>query len=1540
MERKFKPIKNGRIQRVYNSVKIPQTRFKEGPLGIEPAKSGTNAEGPKGIFYGNEAITQVVPFINVVDIDWNGVEVDNGNVELNTTSDFLDWIENLQKYSEQITYENLKTSQFKPGNVYCIENYICTSSLENTQCDTTTLKIFVQALSSSLLNENAYAYDNDGNIYHIKYSLNNDDIRFNWADTTNGKGVIYWMKDQFGNECPYDFKHIKFKGTNDNYYYTFDSSGNDISVNSLCNNNIIYPCYQGGKQILNFIIITKASNLSDPTIESKLSDIIIKSSCHHITLTASEHVLIQGGNYNVKLLGTYHQTLIAPETFTTENQQSFSSLKSQSYWSVIGKQSDFDIVEKNLLDDAASINNESIEYIINNNYGILNCDNAFIKNLQSENIVTDYLTVNKSAHFFELIIDQMNSVSGVQINTAANCTAELVELYDSDNHIVDITSPNHPTPSYYRVYWRNSDGNKKITNNWKKFDQALCQTFNVGDNGNKYYWRLVVKTNNDTGENTRYINFNTNSVITAAQTFAIEFDSSMASVVFNSQVPEHWDSSHLKWSPEHLSETLELTNLSIVSRQIQIVTNAVTKLNIEIQYTDQSNRIIYAEDYTSVYTITLEEGKELSKVIISSAVIEKWEECNWIDLSYGIVDRDPNNSSTPEVGDALCQLGYRYNRLVDPTQDDIARASAIIIAAYKTPDGTLQPPSYAQYQNIIDFDLPSHRKTYFDANGAKFVGKFEIQTDGGDTSMEEYINSLRSDNPFEIRLTNTDGSIINTILLRTDSEHQIQDLNNFPAQFNVQVINKETGIPYMLGLDDEVDLTLNTVTYYLHDEHVGYDYNDIHGTPPVGIYIDGLTLTDNDTFNISCAFNSPGNQLINNSSIQVHAKILLNDSSSTDDDSGDENTFQNVYLTIPILGVESADAELWRLRKNREIACVRRRNLIHSNISSSELYVNLSYSIEHIFGGTSTILSDAENKALSIQIYDNTFGHIGNVILQAEDYIDSCWIYENTVTNWINLQNKPTYFVIKLMEDDTVLYSTILTVTLEPASFFTVVDGLTSSIQSSNNSISEIEQTANKIKLSVDNINQWMNGEFPQDIPGEQKFIFLRTNSNNLELSWDGDLDENEFDNDDVNDRWTTYRVEPTEDYQYVWCSNCVYIEDYAEWTEWSYPVLLKAYGVPGGFVNGASLEVQAGRIASNVYRANEMGYITSSEISQTANHIRAAVTDTIEGDLRSTGIDITTGEIILDANKTTINGNLSIHNANEGLIVYDHETDKPAITILGETLGNFLEDNTLNQDINTLTLKQDITNIQKDTSGNLTFDLNFGTIYQDQTLLIRDIYFWIGQGSSSEISWTAYLKKDGVSIWSRTGTLHNVLAEDPQFSIPMRPYLGATSVDEGIYTCTVNVSLNSINFDITKVHGYARIVKTIETVQKIAKDGALFLTNGMNYSWFGPDITMLRRDKSFIKLDETGAQISGLKVLNNPNSNGNFYPTLDHGIITTNGSAIYLPTASSSVGKVYFIKNTGSSTYIYHDGTNDTLTNKPMITWCDGSGWYILSGS
>jgi hypothetical protein len=43
----------------------------------------------------------------------------------------------------------------------------------------------------------------------------------------SGKGIIYYMKDEYNNECPYDFKNIQFIRLLDNEDYLDLETGSD-----------------------------------------------------------------------------------------------------------------------------------------------------------------------------------------------------------------------------------------------------------------------------------------------------------------------------------------------------------------------------------------------------------------------------------------------------------------------------------------------------------------------------------------------------------------------------------------------------------------------------------------------------------------------------------------------------------------------------------------------------------------------------------------------------------------------------------------------------------------------------------------------------------------------------------------------------------------------------------------------------------------------------------------------------------------------------------------------------------------------------------------------------------------------------------------------------------------------------------------------------------------------------------------------------------------------------------------------------------------
>ena len=104
--------------------------------------------------------------------------------------------------------------------------------------------------------------------WQIWYDVNNDTTKYEWADSTNGKGVIYRMIDEWGNDCPYDFKNILF--TKSNTYtaaYTFnkfvsgDTANSDFSLlGGYCYSNIIKTyCNNSALHHLNFIVFLNTS---------------------------------------------------------------------------------------------------------------------------------------------------------------------------------------------------------------------------------------------------------------------------------------------------------------------------------------------------------------------------------------------------------------------------------------------------------------------------------------------------------------------------------------------------------------------------------------------------------------------------------------------------------------------------------------------------------------------------------------------------------------------------------------------------------------------------------------------------------------------------------------------------------------------------------------------------------------------------------------------------------------------------------------------------------------------------------------------------------------------------------------------------------------------------------------------------------------------------------------------------------------------------------------------------------------------------------
>lgn len=141
------------------------------------------------------------------------------------------------------------------NQTYRITDFETTSSAANTQCTGEQMIIRVKAENDSRLFPEAKIVSCNETVFgtnylkwKVLYDINNDTSLYSWADTVNGKGVIYYLEDERGNCCDYDFKNIKFiKNGDTNYYFTFSYlNGTDIeeaSVKSesycICNNNVI-----------------------------------------------------------------------------------------------------------------------------------------------------------------------------------------------------------------------------------------------------------------------------------------------------------------------------------------------------------------------------------------------------------------------------------------------------------------------------------------------------------------------------------------------------------------------------------------------------------------------------------------------------------------------------------------------------------------------------------------------------------------------------------------------------------------------------------------------------------------------------------------------------------------------------------------------------------------------------------------------------------------------------------------------------------------------------------------------------------------------------------------------------------------------------------------------------------------------------------------------------------------------------------------------------------------------------------------------------
>ena len=249
----------------------------------------------------NAIYTPETPFLKgrtvteAIDVLYEKVGEDEARLD-----EFADYLysEQSMHFERSVTYENLvklvKQSKLRWGMLYRLTNYQATVNSELVNASTRLqvvdsgqntnhgFDIILRATSNNTLNENC-RFMKSVNSYYFedcaleswegKYSLKNDHTRFEWADE-NGFGVIYYMKDNFGNEAHYDFKNIVF---GDDKLFTFNPSDvvRDGSMTGEAKNNVINPYYDQYNRLNLNNVIFKSDNAIGNIIFSNTKNLVL-----------------------------------------------------------------------------------------------------------------------------------------------------------------------------------------------------------------------------------------------------------------------------------------------------------------------------------------------------------------------------------------------------------------------------------------------------------------------------------------------------------------------------------------------------------------------------------------------------------------------------------------------------------------------------------------------------------------------------------------------------------------------------------------------------------------------------------------------------------------------------------------------------------------------------------------------------------------------------------------------------------------------------------------------------------------------------------------------------------------------------------------------------------------------------------------------------------------------------------------------------------------------------------------------------------------
>lgn len=264
-----------------------------------------------------------------------------------------------------------------------------------------------------------------------------------------------------------------------------------------------------------------------------------------------------------------------------------------------------------------------------------------------------------------------------------------------------------------------------------------------------------------------------------------------------------------------------------------------------------------------------------------------------------------------------------------------------------------------------------------------------------------------------------------------------------------------------------------------------------------------------------------------------------------------------------------------------------------------------------------------------------------------------------------------------------------------------------------------------------------------------------------------------------------------------------------------------------------STVKQTADGIASRV-TAIEGDYVTESEMDQTASNISLNVYDNLKN---KTGIDVTTGKIVLNADNVQVKGNFNLTDTSNGLTVYD-AANTPLINLQPKQIskiGTFKNDRLMTVNLTMTSVKGGST-IVVQTNKSSAIRLKKGDVIR-----LSNIQYTIYATSNGTTIYPSDLYlTGGVRIYNSKG--ETVLNSSAQFSrnniygkYELNTSVTYRTTAEDNYTVTLFITTPSTWSTSYTVSGYGNTrIETGNNVQSyIGSDGAFFhnAPNKMIYS-------------------------------------------------------------------------------------------------------------